>query len=119
MGSFVGAETHWMFGSCSIIEGESIAVLEALHTMEQCGFTHVIIETDSKNVVDAIYHVRSGESEFSFLVSQINNILLRNPNFVVKFVKRQANMAAISWPRRCTFESLPHCISHLMINEII
>jgi ribonuclease HI len=62
--------------------------------MEQRGFTHVIIETDSKNVVDAIYHVRSGESEFSFLVSQINNILLRNPNFVVKFVKRQANMVA-------------------------
>jgi hypothetical protein len=75
--------------------------------------------------VAAIYHYRAGSSEFSYLVSQINNVLLCNPNFEVKFIKRQANMvahtlarAAIAWSRRCTFESLPPCISTLLINEM-
>jgi hypothetical protein len=62
--------------------------------MEQRGITHVIMETDSKSVVDEICHFRGGISEFSFLISQINNILFCNPNFEVKFIKRQTNMVA-------------------------
>jgi ribonuclease HI len=105
------------------MEGESLALIEALHVMEQRGITHVIIETDSKSVVDAICHFHGGNSEFSFLISQINNILLCNPNFEDTFIKRQANMVAhtlaravISWSRRCTFELLPPCILTLMNN---
>jgi ribonuclease HI len=119
------AETTWLEGNCSIMEGESIALLEALHAMEQQGLTHVIIESDSKSVVDAISHLRGGNSEFSIFISHINNVLSCNPNFVVKFIKRQANMvahtlarAAISWSSRCTFETLPLCISSLLFNEV-
>jgi ribonuclease HI len=126
LGRFIMAETTWIDGSCSIVEGESIALLEALKVMEQKGYSHVIFETDSKCVVDAIYHFRSGSSEFSFLVSNIYNILSCNQNFMVKFIKRQANMvahtlarAAISWSRRCTFETLPLCITPLLYNEMI
>jgi ribonuclease HI len=126
LGRFIMAETTWIDGSCSIIEGESIALLEALKGMRQRGFSQVIFETDSKCVVDAIHHFRSGRSEFNFLVSNIINILSCNQNFVVKFVKRQANMvahtlarAAISWSRRCTFELLPLCITPLLNNEMI
>jgi ribonuclease HI len=97
-----------------------------LHAFEEQGITHVIVESDSKSVVDAIHHLRGGSSEFSFLISQIDNILSCNPNFVVKFIKRQANMVAhtlaratISQPRRCTFDMLPHCILSLLINEMI
>jgi hypothetical protein len=125
-GRFIRAETTWIDGCCSIVEGESLALLGALHAMEQRGYSNVIIETDSKNVVDAIYRYRAGSSEFSYLVSQINNVLLCNPNFEVKFIKRQANIvahtlarAAIAWSHRCTFESLPSCISTLLINEMI
>jgi hypothetical protein len=82
--------------------------------METRGFSHVLFETDSKSVVDAIYHFRGGSSEFSFLISHIINILSCNPNFKVMFIKRQANMvahslvrAAISWAIRCIFEILP------------
>jgi ribonuclease HI len=89
LGRFITVETTWIDGCCSIVEGESLALLKALHAMEQKGLTHVIMETDSKSVVDAICNVRGG----SFL-SQINNILLCNPNFKVKFIKRQANMVA-------------------------
>jgi hypothetical protein len=39
-------------------------------------------------------NIRGGISEFSFLISQINNILFCNPNFEVKFIKRQTNMVA-------------------------
>jgi ribonuclease HI len=126
MGHFVMAETTWIDGSCSIVEGESIALLEALEVMRQRGFSHVVFETDSKCVVDAIHHFRSGQSEFSILVSNIISIISCNQNFVVKFVKRQANMVAhtlaravISWSHRCTFELLPLCITPLLNNEII
>jgi ribonuclease HI len=125
MGQFIRAETTWIDGNCSILEGESLALLEALRVLEQRGITHVIIESDSKSVVDAICHLRGDYSEFSFIISQINNILRCNPNFEVKFVKRQANMVAhtlaravISWSRRCTFDSLPPCILTLMNNEM-
>jgi hypothetical protein len=77
-------------------------------------------------VVDAIRHSRGGNSEFSFLIYRIKNILLCNPNFMVDFIKRQTNMvahslasAAIFWPCRCTFETLPLCITPLLNNKII
>jgi ribonuclease HI len=94
-GRFLRAETTWIDGNCSILEGESLALLEALRALEQRGITHVVIETDSKSIVDALHHLNGGYSEFSFIISQINNILRCNPNFEVKFIKRQANMVAI------------------------
>jgi hypothetical protein len=122
MGRFIRAETTWRDGTYSILEGESIALIEALQSLEQQGITHAIIETDSKSVVDALRYIRGG----SFLISQINNILSCNPNFMVKFIKRQTNMvahtlarAAISQSRRCTFETLHICISTLLINEMM
>jgi ribonuclease HI len=126
LGRFILAETTWMVGSCSIVEGESIALLEALKVMRQRGISQVIFETDSKSVVDAIHHFHGGSSEFSVIISNINNILSCNPNFMVKFIRRQANMvahtlarAAISWSSRCTFETLPICITRLLNNEMI
>jgi ribonuclease HI len=125
-GMFVAAGTSWLEGSCSVIEGEAIALLDALQQMEQRGVNHVIVETDSKSLVEAIQHVRDGVSEFSRIVQNINNVLLANPNFLVKFVKRQANLvahtlarAANSWPRRCYFDSVPLCITTILSNEII
>ncbi|PNX71244.1 ribonuclease H, partial [Trifolium pratense] len=125
-GRFVMAETTWMEGNCSIMEGESIALIKALETLSQRGISKVIFETDSKSVVDAVHRLHSGSSEFSLLISHINKIMLCNPNFKVKFIKRQANMvahtlarAAISWPRRCYFETLPICIASFLNNEMI
>jgi hypothetical protein len=62
--------------------------------MEQRGLSQVVFETDSKSVVDAVQHFRGGSSEFSSIIGHINNVLLLNPNFMVKFIKRQANMVA-------------------------
>jgi hypothetical protein len=77
-------------------------------------------------VVDAIHRLSSGFSEFSAIICNIQNILSRNPNFVGKFIKRQANMVAhtlarvaSSWASRCICEILPLCISSLLNNEMI
>ncbi|GAU27275.1 hypothetical protein TSUD_125560 [Trifolium subterraneum] len=125
-GSFVRAGTSWSNGNYYIAEGEAAAVLDAMKAVENQGVTHVIFETDSKSVVDAIYNFHGGSSEFSSIICNIKNALLSNPNFVVKFIKRQANMvahtlarAAISWSNRCTFDLLPLCIMPLLNNEMI
>jgi ribonuclease HI len=125
-GVFVSAGTSWIEGTCSVIEGEAIALLEALQHLEQRGISHVVIETDSRNLVDAIHHLHDGVSEFSLIVRIIKDVLLANPNFLVRFVKRQANLAAhtlaraaCSWPSRCTFDSIPSCITTILSNEII
>ncbi|CAJ2662609.1 unnamed protein product [Trifolium pratense] len=125
-GNFVQAGTNWREGQCSIVEGESLALLEAMKAMEHRRLTHVIFETDSKSVIDAIHNLHVGSSEFSATICNIKHIMLLNQNFVVKFVKRQANMvahtlarAAISWASCNIFDMLPHCITTLLLNEII
>jgi hypothetical protein len=94
--------------------------------MQQQGHSHVIFESDSKNVVDVIHNIHGGAFEFSSIICNINRILLANPNFVVKFIRRQANMVAHtlakavgSWARCCTFETLPLCITAYLNNEML
>jgi ribonuclease HI len=125
-GNFITAGTLWQEGRYSVIEGEAFALFEALKAMQQQGLSQVIFETDSKSVVDAIHNIHGGASEFSSIICSINRILLSNPNFVVKFIKRQANMvahtlakAASSWARCCTFETLPLCITAYLNNEML
>jgi ribonuclease HI len=126
VGRFIAAGTTWLNGNYSVIEGEAIALLEAMKAMEQRWIANVIFETDAKSVVDAIQYFHGGNSEFSLLISHISNFLSNGQNFVVKFIKRQANMvahslarAAISWANRCTFETIPTCISSMLINKMI
>ncbi|GAU24016.1 hypothetical protein TSUD_328180 [Trifolium subterraneum] len=125
LGEFVVAGTGWREGNHSIVEGESLALLEALKEMESRGISHVNFETDSMSVVNAIRHLRGGYSEFSAIISNIKNVLLLHPNFAVKFIKRQVNMvahmlarAASSWSSRCIFETSPLCITSLLYNEM-
>jgi hypothetical protein len=72
-----------------------------------------------------INHEPSGRSEFHALVSLIKSILVLHPNFEVKFVKRQANMAAhtlaraaCSWATHRIFEICPPCIDSILSNDI-
>jgi ribonuclease HI len=48
--NFIVADTSWKEGNCSIVEGE----VNNLRQVENQGITHVIFETDSKSVVDAM-----------------------------------------------------------------
>jgi ribonuclease HI len=126
LGRFVMAGTTWIQGKCSSLEGEAIALFEAIKAKEQQRFTHIIFESDSKNVVDAIKSLRFGYSEFSTIICNIRNALSLNQNFLVEFVRRQANMvahslakAAIFWTSRQVFDVLPLCITPLLNKEMI
>jgi hypothetical protein len=85
LGRFMKAGTTWKRAKFSV--GEALALLEAMIVMEHDRATQVIFETDSKCVVDAIYNLHSGTSEFSAIICNIKRILSSNPNFVVKFIK--------------------------------
>jgi hypothetical protein len=76
-------------------------------------------------VVDAISSRQAGVSEFSILISHIQSLLRMNNYFEIKYVKRQANMAAHSLARAAysiyscrIFYSIPRCIDSYLINEM-
>jgi hypothetical protein len=95
LGRFVAAETTWLAGNYSIMEGEALALYEALKAMHIRSITQMIFETNAKSVADALIHHRGGNSEFSLLVGHINNLLLSSPNFSVKFIKRLLGLVAV------------------------
>jgi ribonuclease HI len=102
-----------------------MAIKEALTELIQRGFSHAIIESDSKIVIDAISSRQHGYSEFSSIISNIKSLLLVVPNFEVKFVKWQVNMVAHSLTRaaysrtsRCIYQSISPCIEHFLINDM-
>jgi ribonuclease HI len=78
------------------LEGEALAIKEAMSELIQRGFSHVIFESDSKSVVDALSSRHIGRSELSSLIYAIKSLLLLYPNFEVKFIRRQANTVAHS-----------------------
>ncbi|GAU14634.1 hypothetical protein TSUD_96980 [Trifolium subterraneum] len=124
-GRFIIAGSNIMQARLNILEGEAMAIKEAMIEMTQKGFSHVIIESDSKTVIDAISSSQVGISEFSLLISSIKSLLVSNPNFEVKFVKRQANMtahalarAAYSMSGRRVFESISRCIENQLIKDM-
>ncbi|KAK2374133.1 hypothetical protein QL285_075114 [Trifolium repens] len=124
-GQFKLAGSNFVKSSLSIMEGEAMAVIEAMEEMMERGISFVTFESDSKLVVDAISSKQVGLSEFSTLIAHIQNLLRMNNYFEVKYVKRQANKVAhslaratFSMSRRCIFDSVPRCIETQLINEM-
>jgi ribonuclease HI len=101
-------------GTCSILEGESLALLEALKAMQLRGISQVIFEMDSKSSVDALHHLRGGYFKFSLLVSHINYLLLFNLNFSVKYIKRQINIVAYTSARTTIFSLVAVLLRHYL-----
>ncbi|GAU21829.1 hypothetical protein TSUD_176750 [Trifolium subterraneum] len=123
-GQFILAGSNILFEKLNIMEGEAMAIKEAMCESIQRGFTQVIFESDSKLVVDAILTRNVGVSELYSIISCIQSMLLSHPNFEVKFVKRQANMvahtlarAAYSKSSRYIYDSIPPCICNILNNE--
>jgi ribonuclease HI len=124
-GQFIRAGTNWLRGALTIPEAEALALLEAMRVACDLNMHNVIFETDAQVVAGAAYSRHVGVSLFSTIILNIKNLLLLNPNFEVKFVKRQANSvahklarAANSWASRCIFYSVPLCIEHQLLNEM-
>ncbi|GAU26279.1 hypothetical protein TSUD_224710 [Trifolium subterraneum] len=124
-GVFVAAGTNMSTHKLTIVEGEAMAILEAMREAISRRWFNIVFESDSKVVVDAIHANHQGVSELSSIIASIRLLLQCNQNFEIKFTKRQANMAAhtlaraaISWSSRTFFNYVPHCIELFINNEM-
>ncbi|KAK2454714.1 hypothetical protein QL285_002249 [Trifolium repens] len=78
----------------AIVEGDAIAILEAIHEATYRGWSNIVFESDSKVVVDPILANQHGISALSNIISSIKLLLQCDSNFEIKFTKRQANITA-------------------------
>jgi hypothetical protein len=108
----------------TILKGEALALLDASHFAEGNRWDRVVFESDSATLVQALSSSGHGDSEFYAIVSSIIYQLSLHSNFMVKFVRRQANMVAhtlamtaCSWASHRIFYSYPSCIEHWLIND--
>jgi hypothetical protein len=99
-GQFMAAVCNWIREKLTTIEGEATSLLEAIQAKQ------------------------SGVSEISSIIPTIA-MLNFHSNFKVKFIKRQANLAAHtlprvakSWTSRTLFDSIHYCFANIVINEM-
>jgi len=123
-GQFIRAQTKWQQTNMTVLEGEAVALLEALHFADANRWDQVVFEFDSSTLVQALSSPGYGDSEFYAIVSIIIYQLYLHSNFEMKFVRRQTNMVAhtlaravCSWTSHRIFYSYPSCIEHWLINE--
>jgi ribonuclease HI len=91
----------------AIAEGEAIAILETIREAISTGWSNIVFESDSKVVVDAIQANHHRVYELSSTILSIQLLLQCNSHIEIKFIKRQANMAAYALARR-SFHDLAH-----------
>ena len=108
-----------------MMEAEALALKEAIHGAITLNLNCVIFESDCQRVTQAVHSNNKGASEFCFIINSITTLLKSFPNFEVKFVKRQANMAAHSlakvansWSRHNRLNYIPLCIEQIISNEM-
>jgi len=118
-GQLIRAQTKWQRENMTVLEGEAVALLEAIHSAETNRWNRVVFESDSSTLVLALSFPGNGDSEFYIIVSNIIYQLSLHSNFEVKFVRRQANMVAhtltkttCSWVSHRIFYSYPSCIEY-------
>jgi hypothetical protein len=85
-GQFVAAGCYYVADKLTIIEGEALALLEAISEASS------MFESDFKTVVDAVHTNQSGNSEFNSIIFSIKLLLISNSSFGLKLIKRQPNM---------------------------
>jgi ribonuclease HI len=109
----------------SIMEGEGLALLEAIILITSQGLNNVIFESDSQSIVNVVNANFDGNSEHCSIVTCIRQLLSSFTNFKVKFIRRQANMvahtlarAAISWASHRFIMYVPPCIASMINNEM-
>jgi len=108
----------------TILEGEAVALLDAIHFADVNGWNRVVFESNSSTLVQALSSPDHGDSEFYPIVSSIIYQLSLHSNFEVKYVRRQANIVAHilarvarSWASQRIFYFYPSCIEYMLIND--
>jgi hypothetical protein len=116
--------TEVLFDICKV-EEDHVAGLVAVVAFTLCNVdASFYIEGEATSLLEAIQAKQSGVSEISSIISTIA-MLNFHSNFKVKFIKRQANLAAHtlprvakSWTSRTLFDSIHYCFANIVINEM-
>jgi len=108
----------------TVLEGEAVALLEALHFVDANRLDRVVFESDSSTLVQSLSSSGHGYSKFYAIVYSTIYQLSLHSNFEVKFVRRQTNMFVHTLARTtCSranhhiFYFYPSCIEHWLINN--
>jgi hypothetical protein len=80
-GRFLLADSNVTQGRLNTIEGDALAMKEAISEAIQRGFTYFIFECDSQIFIDVISSRQQGYSTFSLLISKICSLLSSVSNF--------------------------------------
>jgi len=123
--NFLLGKSDLNYSSVTVLEAEAIGLLESIKMAISKAFHHVMFETDSKILVDLLKSTNPPINEIGDLVSECKTLLLSNPDYVVSFVRKQANKVAhsiaratLSHPSPHVFREAPTTLYSLILNEM-
>lgn len=70
-GQFIRAQTKWQRANMTVLEGEAIALLDAIHFVVGNRWDRVVFKSDSVTLVQALSSPDHGDSKFYAIVSSI------------------------------------------------
>jgi ribonuclease HI len=125
-GAFVLARTECFSPMCEVHVGEALGLLSALEWVHLLNLGHVDFELDAKRVVDSFKSQNSDATEFGNIINNCKTLLSNlYENSSVEFVRRQANEVAHNLAKAALLSAssqllvtIPHCIEHILINEM-
>jgi len=85
---FIRAQTKWQRAIMTVLEGEAVVLLKALHFVDANRWDWVFFQSDSYTLVQALSSSGHGDSEVYAIVFSISYQLSLHSNFKVKFVRR-------------------------------
>ncbi|XVF75961.1 hypothetical protein PTKIN_Ptkin13bG0229200 [Pterospermum kingtungense] len=104
-GEFIAGQSVSLVGLHEVKECEALALLEALRWVQGLVMEKVIFETDSRIVVDAVTSKKEDLTEFGSIIDQCRSILSFHNTFMVKFVRRRANVVAHSMAQQSRYHA--------------
>ena len=113
MGVLLLGKSDFYYSSSTVLEAESLGLLDAIKVAISHGMCDVMFETDSKILSDVIATTTTPINEFGDLVTQCRSLLLNRPDFVVSYVRRQTNRVAHSIARASLSHPSPHIFHHV------
>ena len=113
-GNLLLGKSDFYHSSTTILEAESLGLLDAIKVAISNRMHVVLFKTDSKILSDAINSNFTPSNEFGDLVVQCRSLLLDRPDFAVSYIRRQANDVAHSIARASLSNPSPHIFHHLM-----
>jgi len=86
MGVLLLGKSDFYYSSATVLEVESLGLLDAIKVAISHWMCDVMFETDSKILFDVIATTTTPINEFGDLVTQCRSLLLNRPDFVVSYV---------------------------------